>query len=104
MHRLTGTLPGKRSLRLASIILQTLVSLASAQTDLAPALRSNIDDIVHNVLATTGVPSASLAVVKDGRVAYLQAYGDARLDPHMPARRCGIASAPLANNSRLRQS
>ena len=52
---------------------------------LAPELRANIDELVHKVLATTGVPSASLAVVKDGKIAYLQAYGDARLDPHTPA-------------------
>ena len=37
------------------------------------------------MLQTTGVPSASLAVVKDGKIAYVQAYGDARLDPHTPA-------------------
>ena len=51
----------------------------------SPELRTKIDDIAHNVLATTGVPSASLAVVKDGKIAYLQAYGDARLDPATPA-------------------
>ena len=66
------------------IVLLTLSSW-SAQTEPAPALRATIDDIVHKVLATTGVPSASLAVVKDGRIVYLQAYGDARLDPPTPA-------------------
>jgi CubicO group peptidase (beta-lactamase class C family) len=67
------------------IVLRLVLSSASAETGITPPLRTNIDDIVRNVLATTGVPSASLAVVKDGRVAYLQAYGDARLDPRMPA-------------------
>jgi CubicO group peptidase (beta-lactamase class C family) len=38
------------------------------------------------VLATTGVPSASVAIVKDGQIAYLQAYGNARLEPRIPAR------------------
>ena len=52
---------------------------------LAPDLRNKIDDIAHNVLRTTGVPSASLAIVKDGKIAYVQAYGDARLDPATPA-------------------
>ncbi|MDR3748522.1 MAG: serine hydrolase [Acidobacteriota bacterium] len=41
--------------------------------------------MAQQVLATTGVPSASLAVVKDGKIAYLQAYGQARLDPRTPA-------------------
>ena len=31
------------------------------------------------------MPSASIAVVKDGRIAYLQAYGQARLSPPMDA-------------------
>ncbi len=52
---------------------------------LPPDLRSKIDGIAHDVLATTGVPSASLAVVKDGKIAYVQAYGDARLDPRTAA-------------------
>jgi D-alanyl-D-alanine carboxypeptidase len=85
MHRLNHTPSRKRSLRFVSIVLLTLISVSTAQTDLAPALRADIDDIVHKVLATTEVPSASLAVVKDGRIAYLQAYGDARLDPRTPA-------------------
>jgi CubicO group peptidase (beta-lactamase class C family) len=45
-----------------------------------------VDRIAREVLASTGVPSASLAIVKDGRIAYLEAYGDARLDPRTPAR------------------
>ena len=32
------------------------------------------------------MPSASIAIVKDGQVAYLQAYGDAKLSPRTPAR------------------
>src|SRR5450755_2099035 len=63
-----------------------IVPVAAAQTELASQLRANIDDIAHNVLKTTGAPSASLVIVKDGKIAYVQAYGDARLDPKMPAR------------------
>jgi CubicO group peptidase (beta-lactamase class C family) len=36
-------------------------------------------------LSTTKVPSASIAIVKDGHIAYLQAYGQARLSPAMDA-------------------
>ena len=49
-------------------------------------LRPSIDAIAADALAKTGVPSASIAIVQDGKIAYLQAYGDARLDPRTPAR------------------
>src|SRR5271165_5325148 len=83
MHRLKNTFC-KHLWLCVSVILLT-VSSSSAQTGLAPDLRANIDGIVHKVLATTGVPSVSLAVVKDGKIAYVRAYGDARLDPHTTA-------------------
>ena len=44
-----------------------------------PALRSRIDRIATQVLEQTGVPSASVAVVKDGKLVYAHAYGYARL-------------------------
>ncbi len=47
--------------------------------------RRRIDAAVSQVLSSTKVPSASIAVVKDGRIAYLQAYGQARLSPPMEA-------------------
>ena len=64
-----------------------IASGAQAQlaSTLTPEQRADIDAIAHKVLEVTGVPSASLAVVKDGKIAYVQAYGDARLDPKMPA-------------------
>jgi len=43
------------------------------------AQRSRIDRISRQVLTQTGVPSASVAVVKGGKVVYTQAYGQARL-------------------------
>ena len=39
----------------------------------------------QQVLKSTGVPSASVAVVQDGKIAYVQAYGSARLDPQTAA-------------------
>jgi len=59
---------------------------ASAQTKLAADLEQKIDKVATDALAKTGVPSASLAVVKDGQIAYLHAYGDARLDPSAAAK------------------
>ncbi|MGZ3572826.1 MAG: serine hydrolase domain-containing protein, partial [Gemmatimonadaceae bacterium] len=49
------------------------------------ALARQVDAIANQVLQSTGVPSASVAVVKNGRVAYANAYGAAKLDPRLPA-------------------
>ena len=62
-----------------------LAAHAQPGSALTAEQRANIDSIAHKVLETTGVPSASLAVVKDGKIVYVQAYGDARLDPKVPA-------------------
>jgi D-alanyl-D-alanine carboxypeptidase len=56
---------------------------ASAQTDAALAAR--VDSIANQVLKATGVPSATVAVVTHGRVAYANAYGCAKLDPCVTA-------------------
>jgi D-alanyl-D-alanine carboxypeptidase len=48
-------------------------------------LKSKIDAAVNQILSSTKVPSASIAIVKDGHIAYLQAYGQARLSPAMEA-------------------
>lgn len=48
-------------------------------------LAARIDRIARDALARSGVPSASIAVVRDGQLVYARAYGDARLDPRTPA-------------------
>ncbi len=48
---------------------------------------TKIDDAVTTVLAGTGAPSASIAVVWDGRIVYEHAYGSARFTPPTPATR-----------------
>src|ERR1700737_63350 len=58
----------------------------TAEPTLAPDLRSDVDRITQEVLVSTGVPSASIAIVQGGRIVYVQAYGDARLEPRTPAR------------------
>ena len=45
-----------------------------------------VDSIAQQVLQSTGVPSASVAVVQRGKVVYAQAYGAAQLEPRTPAR------------------
>jgi D-alanyl-D-alanine carboxypeptidase len=62
-----------------------LPAAAGAQTPLSPDAKAKIDTVVNQVLSSTKVPSASIAIVKDGRIAYLQAYGLARLSPPMEA-------------------
>ena len=49
------------------------------------ALRAQIDRIASAVLEQRGVPSASVAVVKGGKLVYAQAYGKAHLDPDVAA-------------------
>ncbi|HEY6328086.1 MAG TPA: serine hydrolase domain-containing protein [Blastocatellia bacterium] len=58
---------------------------ALAQTQLPPSLRDKIDKVANDALAKTGVPSASVALVKDGQVVYVNAYGHARIQPATPA-------------------
>jgi len=59
---------------------------APAGVKLTPEEAAKVDEIVRQVLEQTGAPSASIAVVRDGQVAYLQAYGAARLEPRTAAR------------------
>jgi CubicO group peptidase (beta-lactamase class C family) len=66
-----------------------------ARGALPAELSAKIDRIVNDALAKSGVPSASIAVVRDGKLAYAHAYGDARLDPKTratPAMRYSIGS------------
>jgi D-alanyl-D-alanine carboxypeptidase len=56
-----------------------------AQETLSAETRASIDKAVTDLLAKSGAPSASVAVVKDGKVAYVHAYGNATIDPPRPA-------------------
>jgi len=58
---------------------------AQSVDTLDPALKSRIDRIATQVLEQTGVPSASVAIIKGGKLVYAHAYGKARLDPATPA-------------------
>ena len=59
---------------------------AQLEVDKLPAdLAQKVDQLVDQALRQTGVPSASLAIVRDGEIAYTRAYGKARLDPPEPA-------------------
>lgn len=67
----------------------------AAPAQLPAATEAAVDDAVRKVLAETGGPSASIAIVKNGEVAWVRAYGDARLAPSTaaePGMRYKIAS------------
>ena len=66
-----------------TIFLMALVVSASGSLagQLPPETKNRIDDIATKALADTGAPSASIAIVKDGQIAAVRAYGQARLDP-----------------------
>jgi len=77
--------PQLRFLVRACVTVIFLALAANAQTQLSPNLIDQIDRVANDTLARTGVPSASVAIVKDGQIVYTKAYGDARLDPRTPA-------------------
>jgi CubicO group peptidase (beta-lactamase class C family) len=68
------------------LVVTTSWLAGQAQSSLPPDARAKLDEIADKVLKATGVPSASLAVVKDANIVYAQAYGDARRDPTLPAK------------------
>src|SRR5271157_953102 len=67
------------------ILLAASLLQAQSPAPLSAALRERVDAIVRQALASTGVPSASITIVQGGTIAYLQAYGDGRIEPHTPA-------------------
>src|ERR1044072_4596325 len=64
-------------------------SPASSTTEetnsLPPEVSKKIDDAATKMLSDSGVPSASIAVVKDGKLAYTKAYGFADIESHRSA-------------------
>jgi D-alanyl-D-alanine carboxypeptidase len=66
-----------------------ITALISAHSQIVdtidPALRARIDVIATQVIEQRGVPSASIAVVKGGKLVYTHAYGKAHLNPDVAA-------------------
>lgn len=71
--------------KLVFAVLLVAASIAPAQNSLPPGISSQIDDAANKALTDYGVPSASVAIVRDGKLAYAHAYGMARLEPPTPA-------------------
>jgi CubicO group peptidase (beta-lactamase class C family) len=64
---------------LVVVALAAVAARAQSIASLDPAQQSRVDRIARQVLEQTGVPSASVAVVKGGKLVYTHAYGKARL-------------------------
>ncbi len=60
-------------------------SAAPAASATAPSFDAQVDAAAAEVLKSTGVPSASVAIIRDDQVVLLRAYGQARLEPPAPA-------------------
>ena len=61
------------------IVFALLVTSASARSLTSPE-RDQIDKGVLEILAATGAPSASIAIVRGAEIVYEHAYGTARID------------------------
>lgn len=70
-----------RRLTLAVLCMATLPLLAHSAPVWSAAMESKIDAAVTTTLKGTGVLAASVAIVVDGRIAYLKSYGFVRLSP-----------------------
>lgn len=86
-------------LLLAVLVAAPLGAQGAAAPAAADPLPARVDSIAEQVLASTGVPSATVAVVTHGRLAYAKAYGAARLEPRVAAR----ADMPYAIGSISKQ-
>jgi D-alanyl-D-alanine carboxypeptidase len=75
-------------MKLLAPLAMTLVLLAQPllAKDLTTTDKGQIDRAVAATLRSAGSPSASIAVVTDGKIAYLHAYGAARITPLAPAK------------------
>jgi len=57
----------------------------STPAQATPVSGRTVDSIANAVLQSSGVPSATVAVVKNGQLAYANAYGQAKLEPSVRA-------------------
>jgi CubicO group peptidase (beta-lactamase class C family) len=80
----------------SSVALLALLSAPALAQPLTPAEVTKVDQLVTKTLADTGVPSAEIAIVRDGKLVLDKAYGKA--NEGMPAR----ADLPyqIASNSK----
>ena len=76
-------------MRLPRLALFTALSMSfaclGAAAQLAPAVQQQVETTAGRIVHETGVPSASVGIVENGRIVYTHAFGMARLQPPAPA-------------------
>ena len=80
---------------LLAVLVVTLSHSLAGQFE--PAAADRVDAIATKALADTGAPSVSVAILQDGKLAYVRAYGNARLGPSTPA---SSAMRPVSGSAR----
>lgn len=70
---------------LGIVLVAAVGARLGGQEALPAKTQKAIDEAVAQVLKRSGAPSASVAVVKDGRIVFAQAYGRSRIDPPQKA-------------------
>lgn len=71
--------------RIVTALLAFALTTTLHAQELPAEMRASIDKAAADILAKTGAPSASIAVVRDGRIVYTHAYGIANLETKLPA-------------------
>src|SRR5690242_1086325 len=78
---------------IATLLVFAIVRTAGFAQSMPEPQRSGIDSAVTSILAASGAPSASIAVVQNGHIVYENAYGSARIGvPATPVMRYSIGS------------
>src|SRR5437868_4604604 len=75
----------KKSLILSALLLAYVGRGFAQVTPDNPGLKRQTDPIATQVLQSPGVPSATVAVVKNGALAFANAYGAGKIDPRVAA-------------------
>lgn len=68
-----------------ALLLAPAALAAQGTSTLAPDVAARVEAAVHDVMQKTSVPSASVGIVVNGKIAYTRAFGMARISPPLPA-------------------
>lgn len=72
----------RRTLRHMAMIPLILTCASASSQAIDPAMRAQVDQVIQRCLDADGTPSASVAIVIDGQLAYANAFGAADLAHH----------------------
>ena len=81
------------------LLLASTAAFSQNPTTTLPAeVRGRIDSVAAQVLASSGIPSASVAITRAGQIVYVHAYGLAQLEP--PTQATPEMRYPIGSNSK----